>query len=98
MVQGFSTRGSALSESVSPVSARLSLPMAQMSPATTAAAGRCCLPSGNDKTPMRSSSSWSGCVLLVPPPKNDEKWPDTWTVVSGLMVPENTRTKLTRPT
>ncbi|CFE39005.1 Uncharacterised protein [Mycobacterium tuberculosis] len=47
---------------------------------------------------MRSSSSWSGCVLLVPPPKNDEKWPDTWTVVSGLMVPENTRTKLTRPT
>ncbi len=42
---------------------------------------------------MRSSSSWSGCVLLVPPPKNDEKWPDTWTVVSGLMVPENTRTK-----
>ncbi|COW28249.1 Uncharacterised protein [Mycobacterium tuberculosis] len=37
-------------------------------------------------------------MLLVPPPKNDEKWPDTWTVVSGLMVPENTRTKLTRPT
>lgn len=57
MVQGLSTSGSDLSDSVSPVSARLSLPIAQMSPATTAEAGRCCLPSGKDSTPMRSSSS-----------------------------------------
>ncbi len=31
-------------------------------------------------------------------PKNDEKWPDTCTVASGLIVPENTRTRLTLPT
>ena len=31
-------------------------------------------------------------------PKNEEKWPDTCTVASGEMVPENTRTRLTRPT
>lgn len=55
--QGRSTSGSALSLNVSPVSARLGLPIAQMSPATTAGAGRCCLPSGNDSAPMRSSSS-----------------------------------------
>ena len=79
IVQGLSTSGSDLSDSVSPVSARLSLPIAQMSPATTADAGRCCLPSGNDSTPIRSSSSWSGCELPLPldPPKKDEKWPDT---------------------
>ena len=49
IVHGLSTSGSDLSDSVSPVSALLSLPIAQMSPATTAGAGRCCLPSGNDR-------------------------------------------------
>ncbi len=73
--------------------------MAQMSPATTDGAGRCCLPSGNDNVPMRSSSSWSAWVVEEPlVPKNELKWPDTCTVASGLMVPENTRTRLTLPT
>ena len=35
VIHGLSNSGSALSDSVSPVSARLSRPMAQMSPATT---------------------------------------------------------------
>ena len=54
------------------------------------------MPSGNDSAPIRSSSSWS--AWLVSSPKNDEKCPDTCTVWSGRMVPENTRTRLTRPT
>jgi hypothetical protein len=90
MVHGLSTSGSDLSDSVSPVSALLSLPIAQMSPATTTGAGRCCLPSGKDSVPMRSSSSWSTWEAIEPEsawvadddrnpsePKNDEKWPDT---------------------
>ena len=81
IVQGMSTSGSDLSDRVSPVSARLSRPIAQMSPATTDGAGRCCFPSGNDKVPMRSSSSWSAWLFAVP--KKDEKWPDTCTVASG---------------
>lgn len=102
MVHGFRTNGSPLSDNVSPVSARVSLPIAQMSPATTDGAGRCCLPSGKDRVPMRSSSSWSGWPEPVTEspdaPKNDEKWPDTCTVMSGLIVPENTRVRLTLPT
>ncbi len=57
MVHGLSSSGSVLSDNVSPVSARVSLPIAQMSPATTCLAARCCLPNGNDSVPMRSSSS-----------------------------------------
>src|SRR5204863_465262 len=64
--------------------------IAQRSPATTAGAGRCCLPSVNDSVPMRSASSWSMWPAMDPEsawvaaeernpsdPKNDEKWPDT---------------------
>ena len=75
IVHGLSTSGSDLSDSVSPVSARLSRPMAQMSPATTDGAGRCCLPSGNDSVPMRSSSSWSAWLVdgTVMRPEGTEK-------------------------
>ncbi len=43
---GLSTRGSSIDDSVSPVSALLSLPMAARSPATTASAATCCRPNG----------------------------------------------------
>ena len=70
-----STSGSALSDNVSPVSAFDSLPIAQMSPATTVPAGRCCFPKGNDSVPIRSSSSWSWwppeLPLVAEEPKKD---------------------------
>ena len=84
--------GFSLSESVSPVSAVPSLATAQMSPAAHWVTGRCCLPSGEVSAPMRSSSSWSSCPLAARP------WPDTCTEASGRSVPENTRTRLIRPT
>ena len=85
IVQGMSTSGSDLSDRVFRFRPGSSRPIAQMSPATTDGAGRCCFPSGNDKVPMRSSSSWSAWLFAVP--KKDEKWPDTCTVASGVMVP-----------
>jgi hypothetical protein len=45
---------------------------------------------------MRSSSSWSACPEASP--KKELKCPETCTVASGAKVPENTRTRLTRPT
>src|SRR5207342_108483 len=49
--------------------------------------------------PTFSSSSWSSCVDPWPSKeKKDVKWPETWTGASGVIVPENTRTTLTRPT
>ena len=56
--------GLSLSDSVSPVSAVLSLATAQMSPAAHWVTGRCCLPSGEVSAPIRSSSSWSSCPLV----------------------------------
>ena len=43
---GRSTRGSSAADRVSPVSARVSRPIAQRSPATTASAGTCVRPKG----------------------------------------------------
>ncbi len=94
--QGSITNGLSLSLRVSPVSARLSLAIAQMSPAMQAVLGRWSLPSGEDSAPMRSSSSWSGWPAADS--WNWEKCPDTCTVASGRTVPENTRTRLIRPT
>ena len=62
---GFSTRGSPIEDRVSPVSARLSLPIAQRSPATTAVAGTWVPPKGYDREPIFSSSSWSSWPLDV---------------------------------
>ena len=84
--------GLSLSERVSPVSAEVSLAMAQMSPATQWATVRCCLPSGEVRAPTRSSASWSAW------PRSAMPCPDTWTTTSGRMVPEKTRTMLMRPT
>ena len=99
--QGSSTSGLDLSERVSPVSAWLSLPMAQMSPATTAGAGRWCFPSGKDRVPMRSSSSWSAWPPAAPGPRNPRrrmKNGPTHEPRRRADVPENTRTRLTLPT
>ena len=93
---GRSTRGSSIAESVSPVSARESRPMAHRSPATTESAGTSVRPNGYDSAPSFSSSSWSSCPCSAP--KNDAKWPDTCTACSAVSVPEKTRTRLSRPT
>ena len=84
--------GRSLSDSVSPVSALDSLATAQMSPAAHCGTGRCCLPSGEVSAPIRSSVSWSAW------PRSARPCPDTCTVASGRSVPENTRTRLIRPT
>ena len=84
--------GCSLLDRVSPVSALVSLATAQMSPAGQAGTGRCCLPSGEVSAPTRSSMSWSAC------PRSASPCPDTWIPTSGRKVPENTRTRLTRPT
>ena len=84
--------GFSLSDRVSPVSALASLATAQMSPAVHWATGRCCLPSGEVSAPIRSSLSWSAW------PRSAMPCPDTCTVASGRSVPENTRTRLIRPT
>ncbi len=102
MVHGLRTSGVSLLDKVSPVSARLSRPMEHRSPATTWSQGRWVLPSGIDKAPIRSSSSWSSWpteeLSSSGLPKKDAKCPDTCTVASGRTVPEKTRTRLTRPT
>ena len=54
--------------------------------------GRCCLPSGQVSAPTRSSVSWSAWPCSTRP------CPDTCTAASTCSVPENTRTRLTRPT
>ena len=96
---GSSTSGVSTGARVSLVSARLSRPMAQRSPATTAWAGRWVLPSGTERVPIRSTSSWSWWLDAGSPPfAHAERCPDTCTVASGCTVPENTRTRLTRPT
>ena len=93
---GRSTRGSSTEESVSPVSARVSRPIAHRSPATIREAGTWLRPNGCASAPIRSSSSWSSWP--EPSPKNDATWPDTCTAWSGDRVPEKTRTRLSRPT
>ncbi len=65
---GRSTRGSSTSDSVSPVSARVSRPIAPRSPATSRVAGTCARPKAWASAPIRSSSSWSS--WLVASPKN----------------------------
>ena len=94
--QGRSTRGSSTDESVSPVSARVSRPTEAMSPATTRLAGDRCCPNGCASEPSRSSSSWSSWPTSSP--KNDVRCPETCTGRSASSEPENTRTRLTRPT
>src|SRR5262249_19463310 len=84
--------GLAGSERVSPVSAVDSLATAQILPAGQDERGRCCLPSGEVSAPTRSSSSWSAC------PRASRPCPETCTAMSGRSVPENTRTRLIRPT
>ena len=92
ITHGSISSGSSLLDSVSPVSAVASLATAQMSPATASVTARCCLPSGQVSAPIRSSVSWSAWPCSTRP------WPDTCTAASARSVPENTRTRLTRPT
>ena len=81
ITHGSISSGSSLDDRVSPVSARLSLATAQMSPAMAFATVRWVLPSGDVSAPTFSSTSWSSCPRLSP--KKSEKWPETWMVVSG---------------
>src|SRR4029453_1217612 len=81
---------------VSPVSARVSRPIAPRSPATTRVAGTWLRPNGCASAPIRSSSSWSSWPVASP--KNAVRCPDTCTAWSGTRVPEKTRTRLSRPT
>ena len=90
--QGFNNSGEATSESVSPVSARLSFATAQMSPATQVGTDCWVLPNGEESEPMRSSTSWSSCMLPA------AKCPDTCPGASGRSVPLNTRTNDNFPT
>ena len=90
--QGSMSSGWSLADSVSPVSARVSLATHTRSPATADGTGRWCLPNGDDSAPTRSSTSWSSC------PRSSMPCPDTCTVSSGRSVPEKTRTRLIRPT
>src|ERR1039458_2241805 len=92
IVHGSISSGWSLSDSVPPVSAVPSLATAQMSPAPHCVMPRCCLPSGEVSAPIRSSLSWSSWPWAARP------WPDTCTEASGRSVPENTRTRLIRPT
>ena len=97
MFQGLSRSGVSLSDRVSPVSARVSLAIAQMSPAMTRVGG-------SQRLAERHGQGADALVLVVvlvarrASPKNDEKWPETCTVASGRTVPEKTRTRETRPT
>ncbi len=92
ITHGSISSGSSLLDNVSPVSAVPSLATAQMSPATASVMLRCCLPSGQVSAPIRSSVSWSAWPWSARP------CPDTCTAASARSVPENTRTRLTRPT
>ncbi len=94
--QGSISSGWSLAERVSPVSALPSLATAQMSPAMHCATVRCVLPSGEVSAPTFSSTSWSSRPRSEP--GKELEWPETCTVVSGRMVPENTRTSEMRPT
>ncbi len=58
--QDSTSSGCSLSDSVSPVSALVSLATAQMSPAGHEEMLRWVLPSGEVSAPIRSSLSWSG--------------------------------------
>ena len=91
MSHGSISSGAALADSVSPVSAVPSRPIAQMSPAIARSIGRSVAPSGEKIWPTRSSASWSGCPRSPPP------CPEMCTAVSGVSVPENTRRIDSRP-
>ena len=67
------------------------------SPAIASGLGRSVSPERGGQRPTRSSSSWSSWPSTSCP-ANPARWPDTCTTVSGRSVPENTRTRLTRPT
>jgi hypothetical protein len=92
MSHGSISAGSSFAESVSPVSACASFATATRSPATANSTGRCVLPSGLDRAPTFSSTSWSGW------PRSAMPWPETCTGRSGRSVPEKTRTSEIRPT
>ena len=62
-----------------------------MSPATARSIGRSVAPSGEKICVTRSSASWSGCPRSAPP------CPETWIAVSGVSVPENSRSTDSRP-
>src|SRR5439155_1536892 len=65
---------------------------AQIPPAMQVGPSRRFPPSGEYRWAKRSSASWSGW------PRSARPWPEMCTAVSGRSVPENTRTRLTRPT
>ena len=90
--QASTSSGLSLAEMVSPVSAVVDLVSATMSPAMQVGTSRTVEPSGEYRWAKRSSASWSGW------PRSARPWPEMCTAVSGRSVPENTRTRLTRPT
>ena len=89
---GATSSGESLAEIVSPVSALVDFVIAQMSPATACGTSRSAEPSGEYRCAIRSSASWSACPRASIPCR------ETCTAVSGRSVPENTRTRDTRPT
>ena len=91
ITHGSISSGSSLAERVSPVSARVSLATAQMSPAMRLRDGPLGLAERRRRA-RRPSRRRRGPRARGSSPKKSEKWPDTCTVVSGVSDPEKTRT------